>query len=74
MTKEWALASLEAGRWVDEEPYEMVDFSPAVKNLRFWFSPICLPDLPSDDCQENKFENKDFYITGVFFWEQAVKA
>jgi len=34
VTKEWALASLESGRWVDEEPYEMVDFSPAVKNLR----------------------------------------
>jgi len=34
VTKEWVLASLESGRWVDEEPYEMVDFSPAVKNLR----------------------------------------
>ena len=28
------LSSLEEGKWVDEEPYEMVDFSPAVRNLR----------------------------------------
>merc|ERR1719318_1482858 len=34
VTKEWVLSSLEEGKWVDEEPYEMVDFSPAVRNLR----------------------------------------
>ena len=28
------MSSLEAGQWVDEEPYEMVDFSPAVRSLR----------------------------------------
>jgi hypothetical protein len=28
------MASLESGDWVDEEPYEMTDFSPAVKALR----------------------------------------
>jgi hypothetical protein len=32
--QEWVMASLEAGDWVDEEPYEMTDFSPAVKALR----------------------------------------
>jgi len=34
VTKEWVVGSLEAGKWVDEEPYEMVDFSPAVRSLR----------------------------------------
>lgn len=34
VTKEWVLASLEEERWVDEEPYEMVDFSPAVRSMR----------------------------------------
>jgi len=34
VTKEWVLSSLEESKWVDEEPYEMVDFSPAVRNLR----------------------------------------
>ena len=34
VTKEWIVSSLEAGHWVDEEPYEMVDFSPAVRTLR----------------------------------------
>ena len=28
------MSSLEESRWVDEEPYEMVDFSPAVRNVR----------------------------------------
>ena len=28
------LASLESGRWVSEERYEMVSFSPAVRNIR----------------------------------------
>ena len=32
--QEWVLSSLEAGQWVDEEPYEMVDFSQAVRTLR----------------------------------------
>ncbi len=32
--QEWVMASLESGDWVDEEPYEMTDFSPAVKALR----------------------------------------
>ena len=27
-------SSLENGIWVDEEPYELVDFSPAVKTMR----------------------------------------
>lgn len=34
VTKEWVLASLEEGKWTDEEPYEMVDFSPAVRSVR----------------------------------------
>ena len=34
LIKEWVLSSLEESKWVDEEPYEMVDFSPAVRNLR----------------------------------------
>ena len=28
------MSSLEESKWVDEEPYEMVDFSPAVRNIR----------------------------------------
>ena len=28
------MASLESGRWVGEERYEMVGFSPAVRNIR----------------------------------------
>ena len=28
------MASLESGRWVGEERYEMVNFSPAVRNIR----------------------------------------
>ena len=28
------MASLESGRWVGEESYEMVSFSPAVRNIR----------------------------------------
>ena len=34
VTKEWAYASLEEGRWSAEEPFEMVNFSPAVRNIR----------------------------------------
>ena len=30
LTKEWAYSSLEEGRWAPEEPFEMVNFSPAV--------------------------------------------
>ena len=32
LTKEWAYSSLEEGRWSPEEPFEMVNFSPAVSN------------------------------------------
>ena len=41
IVQEWVLSSLEAEHWVDEEPYEMVDFSPAVRNLRYHFNIIC---------------------------------
>lgn len=34
LDKSWLLASLEAGGWVDEEPYELVTFSAAVKARR----------------------------------------
>jgi len=34
LDKSWLFASLENGGWVDEEPYELVDFSPAVKTMR----------------------------------------
>lgn len=34
LTKEWAYSSLEEGRWAPEEPFEMVNFSPAVRNMR----------------------------------------
>jgi len=34
LTKEWAYSSLEEGRWAGEEPFEMVNFSPAVRNMR----------------------------------------
>ena len=34
LPQDWALASLEADRWVKEEPYEMVNFSPAVRSIR----------------------------------------
>jgi len=34
LTKEWAYSSLEEGRWAAEEPFEMVNFSPAVRNMR----------------------------------------
>ena len=40
IVQEWVLSSLEAENWVDEEPYEMVDFSPAVRNLRYNFTYI----------------------------------
>ena len=32
--QDWVLSSLEAGAWVNEEPFEMVTFSPAVKKIR----------------------------------------
>ena len=32
--QDWVLSSLESGNWVNEEPYEMVNFSPAVKKIR----------------------------------------
>ena len=35
LTKEWAYSSLEEGRWAPEEPFEMVNFSPAVS---FWWT------------------------------------
>jgi hypothetical protein len=34
LRRDWLFACLEAERWVDEEPYEMVEFSPAVKKCR----------------------------------------
>ena len=34
LPQDWALASLEADHWVKEEPYEMVNFSPAVRSIR----------------------------------------
>jgi len=34
LDKSWLFSSLENGGWVDEEPYELVDFSPAVKTMR----------------------------------------
>merc|ERR1719244_784676 len=34
VSQEWVLASLEAGHWVEEEPYELVDFSPSIRNVR----------------------------------------
>ena len=39
----WLYDSLELGHWADEEMYELVDFSPAVKRMRLekeaFFSP-----------------------------------
>ncbi|KAK4877349.1 hypothetical protein RN001_009855 [Aquatica leii] len=34
LTKQWLFKSIEVGKWVDEEDYELVDFSPAVKQCR----------------------------------------
>merc|ERR550534_2856596 len=34
VSKSWLLASMEAGGWVDEEPYELVTFSAAIKARR----------------------------------------
>merc|ERR1712062_461798 len=34
VSRDWALASLEADHWVKEEPYEMINFSPAVQSIR----------------------------------------
>jgi len=34
VSKSWLLASIEAGGWVDEEPYELVTFSAAIKARR----------------------------------------
>ena len=34
VSKSWLLASLEAEGWVDEEPYELVTFSAAIKARR----------------------------------------
>ena len=34
ISQDWALASLEADHWVKEEPYEMINFSPAVRSIR----------------------------------------
>ena len=31
---EWVFASLEEGRWADEEAFERTDFSPAVRECR----------------------------------------
>ena len=35
VSKSWLLASIEAGGWVDEEPYELVTFSAAIKARRY---------------------------------------
>nr|XP_018898060.1 PREDICTED: uncharacterized protein LOC109031159 [Bemisia tabaci] len=32
--KEWALDSFKAGRWLYEEPYELTEFSPVIKEVR----------------------------------------
>ncbi len=34
VSRDWLLASLEAGRWVEEEPHEVTDFSAAAKKNR----------------------------------------
>ena len=34
VSKDWLLSCLEQGRWVDADPFELVDFSPAVKACR----------------------------------------
>jgi hypothetical protein len=34
VSREWLVDSLEQGRWVDEVPYELTDFSPAVSETR----------------------------------------
>ena len=34
LSKDWLLESLEEGQWLDETDYELLDFSPAVRELR----------------------------------------
>ena len=34
LSKSWIYESLENGKWVDEEPFELADFSPAIVNCR----------------------------------------
>ncbi|CAG9864508.1 unnamed protein product [Phyllotreta striolata] len=52
LRKEWLLRSLEAGRWVEEEDYEVVEFSPAVQACRLMrqaFGPFSVMDI-FEDC------------------------
>ena len=34
LSKNWLYASVDAGHWVEEDMYELVDFSPAVRSTR----------------------------------------
>ena len=34
ISKQWLMASLEEGRWIDEEPFELIKFSSAVRDYR----------------------------------------
>ena len=34
LSKDWLYASVDAGHWVEEDMYELVDFSPAVRSTR----------------------------------------
>ncbi|XP_067003509.2 microcephalin [Anabrus simplex] len=46
--QEWVLRSLEEGKWLDEEEFEMIEFSPAVQQYRLEkisFGPAYKPDL-----------------------------
>ena len=45
VSKSWLLASIEAGGWVDEEPYELVTFSAAIKARRYCLAFFSKNDL-----------------------------
>ena len=54
--QDWALASLEADRWVEEETFEMINFSPAVRSIRL-----------ERKANNGEFKSKLFKGNGVSF-------
>ena len=62
LSKNWLYASLENNGWADEEPYELVDFSPAVKTLRF-----------EREAFESAFKSELFSSVGSIYVSAQVK-
>merc|ERR1719318_2063503 len=60
---DWLYASLEAGDWVGEEPYELVDFSPAVRNFR----------VDREKCPKD-YQNQLFKEVGTVYISKNCKA